>query len=141
MKIFLWGQSREGGIWEDLLTDQNGQYIELQSGRMFNQPASNSAYTPYKHHSFAPQMTDAWTEYWYPVKGIKGVSKASTIGALHVMREADGLKLAFSPLEKLSTDLKIYKDQQLVETLSLTANVMEPVTLTSLKGKDIPEAT
>ena len=84
-------------------------------------------------------MTDAWTEYWYPVKGIKGVSKASTIGALHVMREADGLKLAFSPLEKLSTDLKIYKDQQLVETLSLTANVMEPVTLTSLKGKDIPE--
>lgn len=55
------------------------------------------------------------------------------------MREADGLKLAFSPLEKLSTDLKIYKDQQLVETLSLTANVMEPVTLTSLKGKDIPE--
>lgn len=139
MKIFLWGQSREGGIWEDLLTDQNGQYIELQSGRMFNQPASNSTYTPYKHHSFAPQMTDAWTEYWYPVKGIKGVSKASTIGALHVMREADGLKLAFSPLEKLSTDLKIYKDQQLVETLSLTANVMEPVTLTSLKGKDIPE--
>lgn len=84
-------------------------------------------------------MTDAWTEYWYPVKGIKGVSKASTIGALHVMREADGLKLAFSPLEKLSTDLKIYKDQQLVETLSLTTNVMEPVTLTSLKGKDIPE--
>lgn len=67
------------------------------------------------------------------------MSKASTIGALHVMREADGLKLAFSPLEKLSTDLKIYKDQQLVETLSLTANVMEPVTLTSLKGKDIPE--
>ena len=55
------------------------------------------------------------------------------------MREADGLKLAFSPLEKLSTDLKIYKDQQLVETLSLTTNVMEPVTLTSLKGKDIPE--
>ena len=130
MKIFLWGQSREGGIWEDLLTDQNGQYIELQSGRI---------YTPYKHHSFAPQMTDAWTEYWYPVKGIKGVSKASAIGALHVMREADGLKLAFSPLEKLSTDLKIYKDQQLVETLSLTANVMEPVTLASLKGKDIPE--
>lgn len=67
------------------------------------------------------------------------MSKASAIGALHVMREADGLKLAFSPLEKLSTDLKIYKDQQLVETLSLTANVMEPVTLTSLKGKDIPE--
>jgi hypothetical protein len=65
MKIFLWGQAREGGIWEDLLTDTDGQYIELQSGRVFNQPASNSAYTPYKHYAFAPQMTDEWTEYWY----------------------------------------------------------------------------
>ncbi|MGM9760304.1 MAG: DUF5107 domain-containing protein, partial [Parabacteroides sp.] len=32
MKIFLWGQARDGGIWEDLLTDTDGQYIELQSG-------------------------------------------------------------------------------------------------------------
>ena len=105
MKIFLWGLSREGAIWEDLLTDTDGQYIELQSGRMFNQPASNSGYTPYKHFAFAPQMTDEWTEYWYPVKGIQGVSKASRIGALHVTRETDGLKLAFSPLEALSTEV------------------------------------
>ena len=55
MKIFLWGLSREGGIWEDLLTDTNGQYIELQSGRMYNQPASNSSLTPYKHTAFGPQ--------------------------------------------------------------------------------------
>ena len=64
MKIFLWGLSREGGIWEDLLTDTNGQYIELQSGRMYNQPASNSSLTPYKHTAFGPQATDRWTEYW-----------------------------------------------------------------------------
>ena len=68
MKIFLWGLSREGGIWEDLLTDTNGQYIELQSGRMYNQPASNSAFTPYKHTAFGPQATDQWTEYWFPVR-------------------------------------------------------------------------
>ena len=95
MKIFLWSLARDGGIWEDLLTDTDGQYIELQSGRVFNQPASNSAYTPYKHYAFAPQMTDEWTEYWYPVKGIQGVSKASRIGALHVTREAGGLSWPF----------------------------------------------
>ncbi|MCQ5224161.1 DUF5107 domain-containing protein, partial [Parabacteroides merdae] len=58
MKIFLWGLSRDGEIWKDLLTDTDGQYIDLQSGRMFNQPASNSCYTPYKHTAFTPQATD-----------------------------------------------------------------------------------
>jgi len=43
------------------LTDTNGQYIELQSGRMYNQPASNSSLTPYKHTAFGPQATDRWT--------------------------------------------------------------------------------
>ena len=139
MKIFLWGQSREGGIWEELLTDTDGQYIELQSGRVFNQPASNSAYTPYKHYSFAPQLTDQWTEYWYPVKGIKGVSKASRIGALHVTRDNGNLNLAFSPLESLSTNIKLYKGNELVETMPLNTKVLEPVNVKATKGKSIPQ--
>ena len=36
-KLWLWSQSRAGGIWEDLLTDDNGQYIEYQAGRLFVQ--------------------------------------------------------------------------------------------------------
>ena len=137
MKIFLWGQAREGGIWEDLLTDNDGQYIELQSGRIFNQPASNSSYTPYKQYSFAPQATDTWTEYWYPVKGLKGISKANKIGALHVIREKGELKLAFSPNEVLSTEIKVYNDNELVETMPLSTKVLEPVTLTASKGSQI----
>lgn len=139
MKIFLWGQSREGGIWENLLTDSDGQYIELQSGRVFNQPASNSAYTPYKHFSFSPQLTDQWTEYWFPVKGIKGVSKASRIGALNVTREDGSLIIALSPLESLSTNIKLYKGKELVDILPLNTKVLEPVILTVSKNKFIPQ--
>ena len=139
MKIFLWGQAREGGIWEQLLTDNDGQYIELQSGRIFNQPASKSSYTPYKQYSFAPQATDEWTEYWYPIKGIKGISKAGNIGALHVTREKDELKLAFSPNEALSTEIKIYNDDELVETLPLSTKVLEPITISAIKGKHIAQ--
>ncbi len=125
MKIFLWGLSREGGIWEDLLTDTDGQYIELQSGRMYNQPASNSSFTPYKHTAFGPQATDQWTEYWFPVKGIKGVSKASRIGALNVLREDGFLKLYFSPLQKLSTTLKLYEGGKEVHSVPLNCDVLE----------------
>ena len=125
MKIFLWGLSREGGIWEDLLTDTNGQYIELQSGRMYNQPASNSSLTPYKHTAFGPQATDRWTEYWFPVKGIKGVSKASRIGALNVLREEGFLKLYFSPWQKLSTTIKLYEGEKEMNSIPLNCGVLE----------------
>lgn len=125
MKIFLWELSREGGIWEDLLTDTNGQYIELQSGRMYNQPASNSSLTPYKHTAFGPQATDRWTEYWFPVKGIKGVSKASRIGALNVLREDGFLKLYFSPLQKLSTTIKLYEGEKEMNSIPLNCGVLE----------------
>lgn len=125
MKIFLWGLSREGGIWEDLLTDNDGQYIELQSGRMYNQPASSSSFTPYKHTAFGPQGTDQWTEYWFPVKGIKGISKAGRIGALNVLREDGFLKLYFSPLQKLSTTVKLYEGEKEVRSFPLNCGVLE----------------
>ena len=62
-KIWLWALSREGGIWEDLLTDSDGQYAELQSGLFFNQPADTLT-TPFKHAAFAPGATVAFGEKW-----------------------------------------------------------------------------
>lgn len=124
MKIFLWGLSREGGIWEDLLTDTDGQYIELQSGRMYSQAASNSSFTPYKHTAFAPQATDQWTEYWFPVKEIKGVSKAASIGALNVQREEGFLKIYFSPLQKLSTTVKLFEGEKEIRSIPLNCDVL-----------------
>jgi len=38
-KIWIWGLSQQGMIWEKLLTDNDGQYVEVQSGRLFNQSA------------------------------------------------------------------------------------------------------
>lgn len=125
MKIFLWGLSREGGIWENLLTDTDGQYIELQSGRMYNQPASESSYTPFKQTPFEPQATDQWTEYWFPVKGTKGVAKANETGALNVLREGNYLKLYFSPLQKLSTTMKLFDGDKLVRSIPLNTEVLK----------------
>jgi tetratricopeptide (TPR) repeat protein len=136
MKIFLWGLARDGAIWEDLLTDTDGQYVELQSGRMYNQPASNSAQTPFKHHAFSPRMTDQWTEYWYPVQAIGGLSKAGPLGALHVIREAS--RLAFSPSAALSTTLRICDGEKEIRTIPLRTNVAEPWEMTVPELESIP---
>jgi len=67
-KIWLWALSRAGGIWEDLLTDTDGQYVELQSGRVFHQPSGETWRTPFKYPTFAPGATDIFEERWGVVR-------------------------------------------------------------------------
>lgn len=74
-KIWLWALSREGGIWEDLLTDEDGQYAELQSGLCFNQPRRGNYKTPFKHPTFAPGATMSFSESWGPVRKLDDVEK------------------------------------------------------------------
>lgn len=73
-KIWLWALSREGGIWEDLLTDADGQYTELQSGLCFNQPRLDNYRTPFKHPTFTAGATMTFDEYWGPIRDKKEVA-------------------------------------------------------------------
>ncbi|MBX3252524.1 MAG: DUF5107 domain-containing protein [Chitinophagaceae bacterium] len=106
-KIWIWGLSRQGMIWEKILTDTDGQYVEIQSGRLFNQNAGKSSFTPFKHISFAPYATDVWTEYWYPVSGIKGIVEANASGALNMKYETGWLKIYFSAAEPVNDVLQV----------------------------------
>ncbi len=104
-KIWIWGLSRQGMIWEDLLTDRDGQYSELQSGRLFNQSAEGSTFTPFKHRGFTPHLTDRWTERWMPVVGTKGFVVAGNAGALNVTQHGDTILVALSPAEPVDDSL------------------------------------
>ncbi len=112
-KVWIWSQSRSGGIWEDLLTDSDGQYVELQSGRLFNQAATGSTRTPFKHFGFSPHSSDFFTEYWYPVMDIGGVKGANYVGALNVTREGNGQKIRFSPLQPVRDEVRVYFGDEL----------------------------
>jgi hypothetical protein len=94
-------------IWEKLLTDQDGQYVEVQSGRLFNQGLPASMYTPFKYRGFTPNEMDKWTEYWFPVIKTKGFVKANEFGALNVSREDWWLKISFCPVQTINEELKI----------------------------------
>ena len=74
-KIWLWPLSREGGIWEDLLTDDDGQYTELQSGRCFTQPTGESARSPFKHPVFLPGTTETFADRWGPMRSRADAAK------------------------------------------------------------------
>ena len=97
-KIWIWGLSRQGMIWEKLLTDTNGQYVEVQSGRLFNQTGDGSSRTPFKHFGFEPYQTDTWTEYWFPVHGTNGFVYGDPDGALNVQRKGGQWHLSYQAL-------------------------------------------
>ena len=62
-KIWSWGTAGDGLIWTDLLTDHDGAYNEIQSGR----------YQTQLSQEFLPAgRVESWTEYWYPVEKLDG---------------------------------------------------------------------
>ncbi|MCC6290304.1 MAG: DUF5107 domain-containing protein, partial [Chitinophagaceae bacterium] len=106
-KIWIWGLSRQGMIWEKMLTDTDGQYVEIQSGRLFNQNAAQSSFTPFKHIGFEPYASDNWKEYWYPIQNTKGIAEANPYGALNMKYENGWIKLYFSAVQTIDDSLVV----------------------------------
>jgi tetratricopeptide (TPR) repeat protein len=137
-KAWIWGLSRQGMIWEQLLTDTDGQYVEVQSGRLFNQAAEGSTRTPFKHHGFQPYATDAWTEYWFPVKATKGFVTANEHGALNVTAEKGRLTVRFSPLQAFNGMLQVLDGERVAFSAKLALSPMQ--TWSQAIDADIPRA-
>jgi len=128
-KLWLWALSRSGGIWEDLLTDENGQYMEFQAGRMLNQfSPSNRQPTPLTKAAFAPYTIDRWSDYWFPVKQIGGISAVSHTGVFHIKEANQVLSLSFNPFEAINENLQVHINGELAETISISGMPMDVIT-------------
>lgn len=97
-KVWIWDQSRQGGIWVDLLTDRDGQYTEPQAGRLYNQS---------DHESFPPGRADAWRELWFPYGGIGPMVQASPRAVLGAKASAGRTALGLYALEPLDEEVVV----------------------------------
>ena len=81
-KFFLWGNFPEAHVWDTVLTDHDGPYLELMVGCWSdNQP---------DYSWIAPYETRKVSQYWFPVKGIGGVKNVTIDGAVNVDRRGAG---------------------------------------------------
>ena len=87
-KFFLWGNFPEAHVWDTVLTDSDGPYLELMVGCWSdNQP---------DYSWIAPYETRKVEQYWFPVKGIGGVKNVTIDGAVNVDRvKPDELLVGF----------------------------------------------
>jgi hypothetical protein len=125
-KLWLWALSRNGGIWEELLTDHHGQYMEFQAGRLLNQylpaPDLRSAITQLP---FAPGVTDRWSEIWFPVKDIGGLSDVSPYGVLHVGQQNGQLQIGINSLSFAEAVVEISANGKVIATEARKFKPME----------------
>lgn len=114
-KLWLWALSRNGGIWEDLLTDSDGQYMEFQAGRLFDQYSPSSAVkSVLTQVPFSPGVTDRWSEIWFPVKEIGGISEVSPHGILAVKRERDKVQVGVNSLSFADATIEVKSNGKIV---------------------------
>ena len=125
-KLWLWALSRSGGIWEDLLTDGDGQYIEFQAGRLFVQYAPGGHTNPVTQATFEPMSTDIWEETWFPVNEIGGITDASDLGVMHISHIGNKLDIEIMGLQDVQGDIMVKVD----DTEVLSKNVsLQPLSL------------
>jgi hypothetical protein len=124
-KVWIWGLSDQGMIWEKLLTDADGQYTEIQSGRLFNQAAEGSSLTPFKNRGFAPGSTDQWTEHWFPVKGTQGLKNALPVGSINLEQQGNKVSVWFCPNETVNGTLEVKRSNEVVFSKEIHSKPMQ----------------
>ncbi len=80
-KLWTWGNGPRGRMWDKILTDEDGPYIELMVGAYSDNQPDYSWLQPYEAKSF--EM------YWYPFRDIGGVKNANLDAAVN-LEVADG---------------------------------------------------
>jgi hypothetical protein len=75
-KLWTWGRGPRGRMWDRILTDEDGPYIELMVGAYSDNQPDYSWMQPYETRSFSM--------YWYPFRAIGGVTKANLDAAVNL---------------------------------------------------------
>jgi hypothetical protein len=81
-KFWTWGNGPRGRMWDKILTDEDGPYIELMVGAYSDNQPDYSWLQPYE--------TKAFEMYWYPFRDIGGVKKANLEAAVNLEVKTNG---------------------------------------------------
>jgi len=81
-KFFTFGCGDEGKMWDKMLTDNDGPYLELMAGAYSDNQPDYSWIQPYEVKTV--------NQYWYPIRDIEGLKYANTHAALNLELASDG---------------------------------------------------
>jgi len=86
-KLWTWGTGPRGRMWDKILTDDDGPYIELMVGAYSDNQPDYSWLQPFETKSFSM--------YWYPFREIGGVKNANLDAAVNLEVSGSRARLGF----------------------------------------------
>lgn len=86
-KFFTWGAGPSGKLWDKILSDTDGPYLELMVGAWSDNQPDYSWLQPYE--------AKAITQYWYPFHSIGGVKNATREAAVNLEIQGAQAALGF----------------------------------------------
>ena len=86
-KFWTWGNGPRGRMWDGILTDTDGPYIELMSGAYSDNQPDYSWLQPFEERSFSM--------HWYPFRDIGGVKNANLDAAVNLTVESGTASVGF----------------------------------------------
>jgi tetratricopeptide (TPR) repeat protein len=91
-KIWSWGADAEGLGWRKALSDNDSAYVEVQAGLFRNQET---------YAFLNPGQTIRFSEYWMPVRGTGGISRANKIGVVSFQPHGPDVSAALNVNERI----------------------------------------
>lgn len=96
-KIWNWGNSDNGLFFSTkALTDEDGHYAEIQSGRFETQSIFGI---------IDPLIYENWKEYWYPISNTNGFTYANKLAAINVKK--------YSKNDKVGIDFSLIVNKEI----------------------------
>ncbi|MDZ4799617.1 MAG: DUF5107 domain-containing protein [Bryobacteraceae bacterium] len=86
-KMWTWGNGARGHMWDKILTDSDGPYVELMVGAYSDNQPDYSWLQPYDVKSFDIK--------WYPFRDIAGVKNATSEAAVNLDVKDGSAKVGF----------------------------------------------
>ena len=88
-KFFEWGNGTEGKMWDKILTETDGPYVELMVGGYSDNQPDYSWLHPYEFKTLK--------QYWYPIREIGGVKNANLEAAVNLeITQKSNVKIGFN---------------------------------------------
>jgi tetratricopeptide (TPR) repeat protein len=131
-KMWNWGNNEVARLWDQMLTDEDGPYMELMIGSYSdNQP-------DYSWNN--PCSTKYGTFYFYPVKGLNGIKEADKDLAvdLDLKNDTAFIQLYASSITKKLKLALTYPDKVIFET-AVKADPNNPVLIKKYLGQPVNE--
>jgi len=89
-KFFTWGSHEGGKVWDRLLTDEDGAYIELQLVAFWDNLG-------YGYNWLDPMEVKEFTSYWYPIMDMGGFVKANKDICINMEKSGREVEIALQP--------------------------------------------